>query len=141
MNNELVNLLLRDGTITSAENDNSFDVIFLTTPFLDCTGAPIEVIFDDSGDVISIVGRMSCYLNNTLNKTTLLQILCHINRTNEEIIESGVGAWILGENADFLYCASTVNDSSSEALASFCRRAITTFTKTRQSLASIVIKQ
>lgn len=136
MNNEVINLLLEDGIITSAENDNSFGVTFLTTPFLDdATGFEIELIYDESGKHVTIVGRVLCSSGGVNYRSALWRV----NQVNSTIIESeGLGSWILNTQCgNFLYTASSPKFISPEATFEFCKATVRTYLDTRNHFVNI----
>lgn len=139
MNNEVVNLLLERGLVCRAQYDDSYDLFFLTTHFLN-DAAETELIYDDSGAVISIVAREVPFPNGIDDRSALLRALWTVNKVNEEeIVEAErVGAWILSTGSgNFLYTASCPKFKSLEAIVEFCKAAIQTFFQTRNHFVNI----
>lgn len=138
MNNEVINLLLKDGIISSAVYDNSYKLFFLTTHFLDdTTGIPIELIYDESGKhVISVVGKAPCSPGGVNYRSALWRV----NQVNSTIIESeGLGSWILNTQCgNFLYTASCPKFISPEATFEFCKATVLSFLQTRNHFANFV---
>ena len=98
MDEEVLNQLMNHGLVCNMEYDACFSVTFLTTPFLDDTGTPIELIYDESGEVISVVGKqVPCFPNGVDDQSALVRALWTVNKINEEeIVEAErVGAWML----------------------------------------------
>lgn len=143
MNEKIFNLLLKHGLISNAEYNVYFSVTFLTTPFLNDIGAPLELIYDESGEhVISIVGKeATCFPNGFDDQSALVRALWTVNKVNEEeIVEAErVGAWVLNtQSGNFLYTSSCPKYISLEALVEFCEAAIQTYLKTRKHFTNFI---
>lgn len=142
MNEEVLNQLLNHGLVCDAEYDACFSVTFLTTPFLDETGAEIELIYDESSEhVISIVGKEeTCFPNGFDDQSALVRALWTVNKVNEEeIVEAErVGTWMLNtQSGNFLYTASCPKYISLEAIVEFSEASIQSFVETSNHFANI----
>lgn len=132
----VIEQLKKEGLIIDSEYDGCFSVHFLTTDHLNCEGEPIEFALEEHDYVIKLLGPPICYDGDLKKRSCLLQALWAINVTNEHILGSElyIGYWYLNTKCgDLSFAAVCPNDLNEDALFEFCRSAIDTYFKTRDS--------